>query len=168
MLLKENQINSIKDKKITSVKNFINNTKIYDFNLLSNLLEENKVESIITGDSKMGRILESIFQIKGIKLLFNEFNIVFDFLLKTFRYPYHPHDDVDLFFSFVTQIGPPHIDEEDVFIIGLKGTTIYRIYDKEITDHTIEEGDLIFIPRGLKHKVIGMTPRIIASIGYHG
>ena len=76
MLLKENQINSIKDKKITSVKNFINNTKIYDFNLLSNLLEENKVESIITGDSKMGRILESIFQIKGIKLLFNEFNIV--------------------------------------------------------------------------------------------
>lgn len=27
---------------------------------------------------------------------------------------------------------------------------------------------MIFIPQGVKHKVIGMSPRIIASIGFFG
>lgn len=168
MLLKENQINLIKEKKVTFVKGFINNTKTYDFNTISDLAEENKLESLFVGDKAPYRILESIFHIKGVRLFFSELNIVFDFLLKTFKYPYHPKDDVDLFFSFITQVGSSHTDGEDVFIIGLMGTTIYRMYDKEISDYTIEKGDLIFIPHGLKHKVIGMSPRIIASLGYHG
>jgi len=65
-------------------------------------------------------------------------------------------------------VGTPHVDIEDVFIIGLKGTTIYRVFDIENKDYTIEKGDMIFIPRGIKHKVIGLNPRIVASIGYFG
>lgn len=35
---------------------------------------------------------------------------------------------VDLFFSFATCVGPPHIDEECIFLLGLKGSTIYKDY----------------------------------------
>ena len=65
-------------------------------------------------------------------------------------------------------MGRSHIDEEDVFIIGLKGNVIYRVFDIQNKDYSIEEGDMIFIPKGLKHKVIGISPRIIASIGLYG
>jgi len=27
---------------------------------------------------------------------------------------------------------------------------------------------MVFIPRGIKHKVIGLNPRIIASVGFYG
>ena len=60
------------------------------------------------------------------------------------------------------------MDEEDVFILGLKGKTIYRIYGVENKDYEINKGDLIFIPKNIKHKVMAINPRIIASIGFYG
>ena len=84
-----------------------------------------------------------------------------------FKFKSDSRDGVDLFFSLVTQTGVPHEDVEHVFIIGLKGKTIYRIYDKNNVDYEINKGDMIFIPRKIKHKVIGLNPRIIASIGFY-
>ena len=131
MLLNKEQVEKIKERKVTYVKDFVFLERNYDFNLLSNFMEEN--ECIINQKSNVGN-LKDVFQIVKV--------------------------------SNTLQVGNTHVDIEDVFIIGLKGTTIYRVFDKINIDYEINKGDMIFIPYGTKHKVIGITPRIIASIGF--
>lgn len=162
MLIKERDLSGIKENKVTLVKNFINLEKNYDFNLLSNIIDENQVQVI--SHTFIGN-LKDIFQIPSAMNYIQELKIFFDFFRKLLRYEIDSRDEVDLYFSFTSQIGSNHIDPEDVYIIGLKGKTIYRIFN---TNNEVNEGDLIFIPRGIKHKAIGTTPRIIASIGYYG
>ena len=156
---------SIKQNKVTLIKNFTMLERNYDFNLLSELMEKNNLK--INQKSFVGN-LRDLFQIQKVSNTLQEFKIFFDFLSKMFKYERHEEDELDLFFSFVSQVGSPHEDLEDVFIIGLKGTTIYRVFDNENKDFTIEKGDMIFIPRGIKHKVISLNPRIVASIGFCG
>jgi|TARA_R110000751_G_scaffold11529_1_gene40487 ribosomal protein L16 Arg81 hydroxylase len=165
MLIKEKELNSIKQNKVTLVKNFITLEKKYDFNLISNLIEEN--ELIVFSKTTYGN-LKDVFQILKVSNFFKEFKVFFDFFRKLLKYEIDSRDEVDLFFSFASQVGGSHVDLEDVFIIGLKGKTIYRIFGKENKDYEVKEGDLIYIPNGIKHKVIGMNPRIIASIGFYG
>jgi len=165
MLLNKEQINLIKNNKVTFIKNFVLLTREYDFNLISSLLEENDLK--VQQKTTMGD-LKDVFQMIKVSNTLKEFKIFFDFLSKLFKYERDQADEVDLFFSLVSQVGTPHVDIEDVFIIGLKGTTIYRVFDIENKDYTIEKGNMIFIPKGIKHKVIGLTPRIIASFGFFG
>jgi len=165
MLIKEPEVNSIRQNKVTVIKNFASLTREYDFNLLSQLMEENNLT--IDQKSFVGS-LKDVFQIYAVSNILQEFKTFFDFLSKLFKYERDPKDEVDLFFSLVSQIGNTHVDIEDVFIIGLTGTTIYRVFDITNKDYYIEKGDMIFIPRGKKHKVLGMNPRIIASIGFYG
>ena len=163
MLLNKNQIQSIRENKVTFVKNFVSLDRPYDFNLISNLIEENNLQVI----SKLNHnSLKDVFQIREVMNLLKEFKVLFNFLNKTFKYKHHEQNNIDLFLSFVSQAGIPHIDEEDVFIIGLKGDTIYKIFDNKIIDYKISKEDLIYIPRGVKHKVIGVSPRIVMSIGF--
>ncbi len=164
MLLNKEQVKLINERKVTHIKNFVLLERNYDFNLMSTLLEENAMNVMIK--SNTGH-LNSIYQIKGATNVLKEFRTFFDFLLKMFKFKSDSRDGVDLFFSLVTQTGVPHEDVEHVFIIGLKGKTIYRIYDKNNVDYEINKGDMIFIPRKIKHKVIGLNPRIIASIGFY-
>ena len=165
MLIKAQDLKDIQENKVTLVKNFASLTREYDFNLLSNLMEEN--ECIISQKSNVGN-LKDVFQIHKISNCLKEFKTFFDFLTKLFKYERDLRDEVDLFFSLVSQVGNSHVDIEDVFIIGLKGKIIYRVFDFEDKDYSIEQGDMIFIPKGIKHKVIGINPRIIASIGFYG
>jgi|TARA_R100001460_G_scaffold106817_1_gene154751 cupin superfamily acireductone dioxygenase involved in methionine salvage len=165
MLINQSDLGSIKKNKVTLVKNFVSLERNYDFNFISDLIEENNL--IIQQKSSIGN-LKDVFQIVKISNTLTEFKIFLDFLSKLFKYERDAKDEVDLFFNLVSQVGNSHIDEEDVFIIGLKGTTIYRVFDIENKDYTIEKGDMIFIPRGISHKAIGLTPRIIASIGFYG
>jgi cupin superfamily acireductone dioxygenase involved in methionine salvage len=165
MLIKAQDLKDIQENKVTLVKNFASLTREYDFNLLSNLMEEN--ECIISQKSNVGN-LKDVFQIHKISNCLKEFKTFFDFLTKLFKYERDLRDEVDLFFSLVSQVGNSHVDIEDVFIIGLKGKVIYRVFDFEDKDYSIEQGDMIFIPKGIKHKVIGINPRIIVSIGFYG
>ena len=165
MLIKQPEIISIKENKVTLIKNFVTLERNYDFNLLSNLMEEN--ECIINQKSNIGN-LKDVFQILKVSNTLKEFKTFFDFLSKLFKYERDARDEVDLFFSFVSQVGNTHVDIEDVFIMGLTGTTIYRVFDIINKDYHIEKGDMIFIPKGKKHKVLSMSPRIIASIGFYG
>tara|TARA_R100000908_G_scaffold56802_2_gene32386 strand:- start:2619 stop:3134 length:516 start_codon:yes stop_codon:yes gene_type:complete len=165
MLIKQTELVSIKENKLTFVKNFVSLERKYDFNLLSKLMEENIIE--IFPKSVIGH-LKDVFHMGKVIDCLPEFKTFFDFLSKLLKYERDERDNVDIFFSFVSQAGNPHVDVEDVFILGLKGKTIYRIFNNETKDYLIEEGDLIFIPRGVNHKVIGTTPRIIASIGFYG
>ena len=165
MLIKAQDLKDIQENKVTLVKNFASLTREYDFNLLSNLMEEN--ECIISQKSNVGN-LKDVFQIHKISNCLKEFKTFFDFLTKLFKYERDLRDEVDLFFSLVSQVGNSHVDIEDVFIIGLKGKIIYKVFDFENKNYSIEQGDMIFIPKGIKHKVIGINPRIIASIGFYG
>jgi len=165
LLNNKEQVESIQNREVTYVKNFASLEREYDFNLLSRLMEEN---DLMVGEKTSAGILKDVFQIYKVSNTLEEFKTFFDFLGKFFEYEKDPKDEVDLFFSFVSQVGRAHLDAEDIFIIGLKGTTIYRVFDNEDKDYYIEKGDMIFIPRGKKHKVIGMTPRIVMSVGFYG
>jgi len=165
VLIKEKEINSIKENKVTLISNFTILKNNYDFNFISKILEENEIHTI----PKPGfGNLKDIFQALRVDLSIKEFLIYLDFLKKLFKYRPSEKDGVDLFFSLVSQVGVSHIDPEDVFILGLKGKTIYKVFGTETIDYIVNENDLIFIPKGIKHKVIGITPRIIASIGLFG
>lgn len=165
LLNNKEQVESIQNREVTYVKNFASLEREYDFNLLSKLIEEN---DLMVDEMTSAGILKDVFHIYKVSNTLEEFKTFFDFLGKFFEYEKDPKDEVDLFFSFVSQVGRAHADEEDVFIIGLKGTTIYRVFDNEDKDYYIEKGDMIFIPRGKKHKVLGMTPRIVMSVGFYG
>ena len=165
MLINKDQVNLIKENKICYIKNFILLEREYDFNLISLLLEENYLK--VQQKTNIGD-LKDVFHIKNVSNCLKEFKTFFDFLSKLFKYERDPRDEVDLFFSLVSQVGNTHEDVEDVFIIGLSGKTIYRIFDMQNKDYEINKGDLIFIPKDIKHKVIGVNPRIIASIGFYG
>ena len=165
MLIKAQDLKDIQENKVTLIKNFINLERNYDFNLISNLIEENDLS--IVQKSQIGN-LKDVFQIYKVSNCLQEFKTFFDFLTKLFKYERNLRDEVDLFFSLVSQVGNSHVDIEDVFIIGLKGKVIYKIFNFENQDYSIEQGDMIFIPKGIKHKVIGINPRIVASIGFYG
>ena len=157
MLIKAKDFKDIQKNKVTLVKNFVSLTREYDFNLLSNLMEENNCR--ISQKSNIGNLKDNVLE---------EFKIFNDFLSKLFKYERDSRDGLDLFFSLVSQVGNSHVDVEDVFIIGLRGITIYRISDSENKDFYIKKGDMIFIPKSIKHKVIGLSPRIVASVGFFG
>jgi len=163
MLLNKDQIKSIKENKVTFVKNFTALQRTYDFNLISNLLEENNLQ--VMSKSNYGN-LKDVFQISGVVNLLKEFDMFFNFFIKTFKYENDQRNNVDLFLSFISQIGLSHIDIEDVFIIGLNGNMIYKVFTDKVIDYNISKGDLIFIPKGVKHKVIGLSPRISMSVGF--
>ena len=146
-------LKNIQKNEVTLVKNFISLTREYDFNLLSTLMEEN--ECVITQKSNIGN-LKDIFEMRSVSDSLNEFKIFYDFLSKLFKYERDSKDEINLFFSFVSQVGGSHADKEDVFI------------GSENKDYCIKKGDMVFIPKGIKHKVIGLNPRIVASIGFFG
>ena len=165
MLIDKNNIELIKNNKICLIKNFVSLDKKYDFNFISDLLEKNQLKVVnktFVGD------LKDVFQIKSVSNTVDELKVFFDFLSKLFNYERDSKDEVDLFFSIVSQVGDAHVDTEDVFILGLSGLVLYRIYEEQNKDYYLEKGDMIFIPKGLRHKVIGINPRIIASIGFYG
>ena len=165
MLIKEIEANSIKQNKVVLIKNFTNLNKTYDFNFISKILEEN---DLCVHDKTLLGNLKGVFQVKEVTNITEEFKVFFDFLSKLFKYERHTKDGVDLFFNFVSQVGNTHQDIEDVFILGLEGEVVYRVFGIENKNYCVKKGDMLFVPKGLKHKVIGMNPRIIASIGFYG
>ena len=60
-----------------------------------------------------------------------------------------------------------HFDPVDGFFIQLEGSTLWKIYylDK-IEEYTINSGDMLFIPKGLKHSVESLCPRTAVSISF--
>ena len=165
MLLQKEHLESINKRKVTYIKDFEQLNRIYDFNLISLLIEENDL--IVLSKTNISN-LKDVFKICKVSNCLKEFKTFFDFLSKLFKYERDPRDEIDLFFSLTTQIGNTHVDTEDVFIIGLSGKTIYRFYGETDREYYINKGDMIFIPKNIKHKAIGLTPRIIASIGFFG
>ena len=165
MLLNKKNIKNIKNKKITYIKNFTSITDIYDFNKISNLVDSYSLNVIFKPGQ--ANYFDSIWQLRDIHKFDNQFFILIDLFRKIFNYTTDIKDGVDLFFSFVTNTGGSHVDEEDVFLIGLHGKTIYRVIETN-KDYCLQKGDLLHIPKGNRHKAIPATPRSIASVGFYG
>tara|TARA_R100001086_G_scaffold248283_1_gene184836 strand:+ start:464 stop:991 length:528 start_codon:yes stop_codon:yes gene_type:complete len=170
MLLDKENIQRINDKKVTYVKKFAKITNTYDFNKISELADTySEADGIKILNQTIGQvdIFYSIWQLKFVDRI-DQFLFTFrDFFQKTFNYTPEARDGVDLFFSFISVIGKPHMDEEDIFLIGLMGRTIYRITDTQ-EDFELQSGDLLYVPKLTRHKALSMTPRVIASVGFRG
>ena len=145
-------------------KNKFKFKKTFDFNELASLADEQGAESEFTSSLvKNNYILES-----PMKINFIGDHIFFNKIIKCLNIEFNQKNlknNTSLFFSFTAGgKGLPHKDNEDVTIVGLYGKTIYIIKDKH---YIIEEGDLIHIPRGISHRGIGISPRIIMSFGVY-
>ena len=163
MLLNSKDIKRIKSKKVTYVKKFTETLNYYDFNVLTNLIDDYSLQ--VLNKSNLLNNFSATWQAKDVHKTNADFFVFLDFMYKIFKYTPETRDGVDLFFSFVTNTGMSHVDTEDVFLIGMHGKTIYRITDTG-KDYLLEHGDLLHIPKGIRHKSISSTPRIIASIGF--
>lgn len=60
-----------------------------------------------------------------------------------------------------------HFDPVDGFFIQFEGSTLWKIYDNENNEeYVLNSGDLIFIPKNLKHSVESLCPRNAISISF--
>jgi ribosomal protein L16 Arg81 hydroxylase len=165
MLLNKKNIESIKKQKVTFIKNFTTILNTYDFNKISSLVDDYSLD--VEKKFHYGLEYNAVWQLKNVDKIDNTFFMYKDFFNKTFKYVPDIKDGVDIFFSFVTNIGTSHVDIEDVFLLGLHGKTTYRMIDTD-KDYMIERGDLLYINKGIRHKSMSTTPRSIASIGFYG
>ena len=162
--LERNQ--SIKNNKVTFVKNCIDLNNTLDFNLLISFIEKSDTDILIKGDKE--NMLKSNMQIKKVENNFQNFKEIFDNVRNDFDYSFDKRDEGDLFFSFKSNPGNTHVDGEDVFIFGLYGITVYKIIDQNNSILMMEKGDMLFIPKGIPHKVISLSERIVLSLGLFG
>jgi len=167
MKLNASDIKSILNKKPTFIKNFTSLNEEYDFNFISKFLDDNP---IIVFNKPGSSAYSVIWQARHTQNYSSSFFTFLDFFRKTFKYITDEGDGVDLFFSFVTGTDAgqqPHKDNEDVFLIGLYGKTMYQ--DISTGNHyIIEKGDFLFFPRQRSHRPISLTPRVVLSIGFYG
>lgn len=72
------------------------------------------------------------------------------------------------------QLPPPeafnptiHSDPVDGFFIQFQGSTLWKIYYLDrVEEYTINSGDMLFIPKDLKHSVESLCPRTAVSISF--
>lgn len=160
---------SIQNNKVTFVKNCIDINNTLDFNKLISFIERSDTDVLIKEkEGKMENMLKSNMQIKNVQNNFLYIKNMYENLGNTFNYILHPRDAADIFFSFKSNPGVTHFDAEDVFIFGFYGMTLYKIIDDSNAMNIIDKGDMLYIPKGIPHKVISLSERIVVSFGMFG
>ena len=147
----------------TLIKNFCSFKEPIDFNFLSKLLDNNNLESHISSNWLNSYVFESVFKINNVEkeTFFKE---IFNLLNEKYNQE-NKKSDLYIFFSMVSGTKSiTHKDNYDVIIIGLYGTTIYRVENEHFT---VEPGNLLRIPKNVIHQAIVLTPRIILSYGIY-
>ena len=140
---------------------FIENVEGFDFNFLSNLLDDTFCSSKTIHTFHSEYLLDATIQVKDVHR--NErFFQFYDYLNQCFN-PSGMKASIDLFVNFTTGGNSTvHKDYESVKIIGLYGNTFYRFGDQECV---LQPGDLLSIESGVIHKAVGLSPRICMSYG---
>jgi len=134
-----------------------------DFNNLTEFLSRNNYLSRLIGNGSNDFILNSTYQVRNVhndKFFYNLIKKIID------KYNlYSAKIDVDLFVGFTQgAVSIIHEDKYDVILYGLTGETMYIIDKKQ---YILEPGDLIKINAGEIHQAIGISPRIVLSLGVH-
>jgi len=144
-------------------KGFVDFKGDIDFNYISNLLDSGPYESQFSSDWHDRFVLKSVFKIRNIET-HNEWKPLYTYCEENFN---KNKKNSNLFMFFSLKSGGSsitHTDDEDVYIIGVKGKTWYKVSDKE---YMVERGDFLKIPANTIHTAIGLTPRIILSYGVY-
>jgi len=132
-----------------------------DFNYISKLLNNNNLNSYLQNEWSNQYVLNSTFRISNIQDD-KDFLELFDYLNENYN---KENDRSNLYFFLSFKLGSTgikHFDNYDVIIIGAYGETIYNLEGKE---YRVCVGDLLKIPKYVKHTAISMTPRIVLSYG---
>jgi ribosomal protein L16 Arg81 hydroxylase len=162
MILNSKNIESIKNRQVTFVKGF-SVDELYDMNKLTTFIDNYSMDVLCLAQHE--NFFRQVLQIKYINEFDDNVAVMKDFLQKTFKYRFNAENGVDIFFSLVANTGSSHVDKEDVFLIGSYGKTTYRMIPEGI-DYQIKKGDLLYIPRGIRHRSFSNTPRAVISIGF--
>ena len=142
-------------------KNMVDFKKDIDFNYISELLDNANYESAFSGDWDKSYVFKSIFKINNLQD-HDDFKDFYNYCEKNFN-KNKGKSNLIMFFSLKSgRASTTHKDTEDVYILGVKGKTWYKVSDKE---YMVEKGDLLKIPANAVHTAIGLTPRIILSYG---
>ena len=175
LALTDELVSKIKDRKeVVYIPNFTDIKQDTDFNFLADLLERNELGSEHKNPEyrppHQGGVLSGLIQVRNVEKddFFRQYLNIFDDTFAKGRLPNGEYVkgrycDIHLHLSFMALSGASHQDYEDVFIIGLHGHTIYKVYGHG--DYDIRKGDFIYISPNISHKAVAMGPRIIMSIG---
>ncbi|HVQ60684.1 MAG TPA: cupin domain-containing protein [Burkholderiales bacterium] len=91
-----------------------------------------------------------------------------DALLRRFSFVPQARLD-DLMVSYATAGGGvgPHVDSYDVFLLQGPGRRTWRVwFEGKILKYTVQPGDLLYLPPGLKHDGVALEPCYTYSIGF--
>tara|TARA_R110000824_G_scaffold294838_1_gene483232 strand:+ start:3361 stop:3816 length:456 start_codon:yes stop_codon:yes gene_type:complete len=142
-------------------KGMVDFKKNIDFNYISELLDNANYESTFSSDWDKSYIFKSIFKINNVQD-HDDFKDFYNYCEKNFN-KNKSKSNLLMFFSLKSgTTSATHKDTEDVYILGVKGKTWYKVSNKE---YIVEKGDLLKIPANSIHTAIGLTPRIIVSYG---
>lgn len=176
MLLNQEQVESIKSRQITFVRNCRVVEKYNSFEKVFDFLEQNDVAvrirnpNINPQNNIVWLTRSTVFSVDSCERDPEIFAIQ-DLIFKLFYTDNSVRlQNSHIFFSITSGMSNEHIDEEDVHLIGLFGETIYRVYDNlnnTHEDYVINPGDYLFIPCGIKHRSISMSKRAVLSVGFY-
>ena len=135
----------------------------FDFNEFVYMVDRNNFKTDLNGNWNPSFIFDNTIVINDVHkdgALINLYN-----QLENHHNPNKIMSNMHLFFSMSSGgKSVAHIDNYDVYIVGLYGRTLYRNDNEE---NFVEEGDMLFIKKGEEHRAIGITPRIIASYAFY-
>ena len=61
-----------------------------------------------------------------------------------------------------------HSDTTDVFYVQAKGNTVWEVeFESKVTQYILSPGDLIYVPKFIKHNTIPQSPRVGISLGFN-
>ena len=127
--------------------NMVDFKKDIDFNYISELLDNANYESAFSGDRDKSYVFKSIFKINNLQD-HDDFKDFYNYCEKNFN-KNKGKSNLIMFFSLKSgRASTTHKDTEDVYILGVKGKTWYKVSDKE---YMVEKGDLLKIPANAVH-----------------
>ena len=139
------------------IKKFL--TKVPDWkkiisNIDLNIQNKQSIKSLFN----YGIVLHEIFNIEEVDFILNEIKN------NNPNYSYSAHAYVSL--SKESKTFGKHKDESDVWYWQCIGSTQWKIFEfNENISYILEPGDIIYIPRGIFHDVIPLSPRVGISFG---
>jgi hypothetical protein len=132
--------------------------KLFDWeNVVDEIDRSIKVKSKIRVLPNFGMILHEAENIKGVDFLLKEYSKL-DSSIPSSAHCY-------ISFSEKSDTFGRHKDTSDVLFWQALGSTKWIVEDDKIYEYKLCPGDVIYIPSGLYHTVIPLTPRVGISLG---
>ena len=147
--------------KVQYFPNFCNFENYLDFNTFAFLCD--KLEESVTIEQH-GKLKIELFEKTSLgQAVIKELTNCFDLANKKI--------DLHLYGSLIKKgLTYNHFDKEDVLLIGAFGKVVYNIYASELGKFdsiTLEQGDLLVVPKNVEHSAIPLCPRIVISVGIY-